>query len=47
MDHIYENIDEDEYRTNKKQKRLIVFYGLIADIFGNKNIQLVTNSYLL
>ena len=34
MNDIYKNIEE--YNPNKKQKILIVFYNMIADMFSNK-----------
>ena len=36
MDYIYKNIKE--YNPNKKRKLLIVFDGMIADMFNNKKI---------
>ena len=36
MDYIYKNIKE--YNPNKKRKLLIVFDGMIADMFSNKKI---------
>ena len=43
MDDIYENIDE--YSPNKKQKILIVFDGLIADMPGNISLFLKKKYY--
>ena len=36
MDYIYKNIKE--YNPNKKRQLLIVFDGMIADMFSNKKI---------
>ena len=36
MNYIYKNIKE--YNPNKKRKLLIVFDGMIADMFSNKKI---------
>ena len=36
MDDIYKNIEE--YSPNKKQKILIVFDDIIADMLSNKNL---------
>ena len=36
MDYIYKNIKE--YNPNKKRKLLIVFDGMIVDMFSNKKI---------
>ena len=36
MDNIYKNIEE--YNWNKKQKRIIVFDDIIADVLSNKKL---------
>ena len=36
MNDIRKNIED--YNPNKKQKTLIVFYGMIADMLGNKKL---------
>ena len=36
MDNIYKNIEE--YNRNKKQKRIIVFDDIIADVLSNKKL---------
>ena len=36
MDDIYKNIEE--YTPSKKQKVLIVFYDMIADMLSNKKL---------
>ena len=36
MDDIYRNIEE--YNPNKKQKILIVFDDMVADMLSNKNL---------
>ena len=41
MDDIYKNIEE--YNPNKKQKILIVFDDLIADMLSNKKINPIVN----
>ena len=38
-DDIYKNIEE--YNTNKKQKILIVFYDIIADMLSDKKLNLL------
>ena len=39
IDDIYENIEE--YNTDKKRKILIKFDNIIADVFSNKNLNLI------
>ena len=39
MDDVYKDIDD--YNPNRKRKILIVFYGMIADIMSNENVQIV------
>ena len=36
MDDIYKNIEE--YKPNKKQKILIVYHNMIADMLSNKKV---------
>ena len=43
--YIYKNIEE--YSPNKKQKFLIVFYDMIADMLGNKKLnKIVTELFI-
>ena len=39
MDDVYENIND--YNSNRKRKKLIVFDGMIADIMTNKRFQAI------
>ena len=45
MDDIYKNIEE--YNLNKKRRKLIIFYDMIADMISNKKINpVVTESFI-
>ena len=45
MDDIYKNIEE--YNSNIKRKKLIVFDDMIADMVSNKNLtQIVTELFI-
>ena len=39
MNDIYKN--NKEFNPNKKRKRLIVFYDMIADMLSNNNLNLI------
>ena len=45
MDDIYKNIEE--YNPNKKQKILIVFDDMIADMLNNKNLNLIVTELFI
>ena len=45
MDDIYKHIEE--YSSNKKQKILIVFADIIADMLSNKKRNPIVTEYLL
>ena len=45
MDDIYKNIEE--YTPSKKQKVLIVFYDMIADMLSNKKLNPIVTEWLI
>ena len=45
MDDIYKNIEE--YKPNKKQKILIVFHNMIADMLSNKKLNPVVTELFI
>ena len=45
MDNIYKNIED--YNPNKKRKVLIVFDDLIANVFSNKNLNLIVTELFI
>ena len=45
MDDVYKDIDD--YNPNRKRKILIVFYGMIADIMSNENVQIVVKEMFI
>ena len=45
MDHIYKNIEQ--YNPNKKQKILITFYDMIADMLNNKKLNLIVTELFI
>ena len=45
MDDIYKNIEE--YSPNKKQKVLIVFDDMIADVLSNKKLNLIVTELFI
>ena len=45
MDNIYKNIEE--FNSNKKRKRLLVFDDIIADMLSNKNLNSVVTELII